>query len=145
MTNKLRTLGMMIVIAGFTMLPSAKADDWNEETAVTLNTSIAIPGQVLQPGHYVFKLADDESDRNIVQIFNEDQSHLIATILAVPAYRTEPTGGTVITFEEQARGSEGIGKWFFAGVCRVEWSLCIGGQNDSGSPTPNSPSRFSAS
>ena len=115
MTNKLRTLGMMIVIAGFTMLPSAKADDWNEETAVTLNTSIAIPGQVLQPGHYVFKLADDESDRNIVQIFNEDQSHLIATILAVPAYRTEPTGETVITFEEQARGSEGIGKWFFAG------------------------------
>ena len=94
MTNKLRTLGMMIVIAGFTMLPSVKADDWNEETEVTLNTSI---------------------DRNIVQIFNEDQSHLIATILAVPAYRTDPTGETVITFEEQARGSEAIGKWFFAG------------------------------
>ena len=115
MTNKLRTLGMMIVIAGFTMLPSVKAEDWNEETAVTLNTSTAIPGNVLQPGHYVFKLADDDADRSIVQIFNEDQSHLIATILAVSAYRSEPTGGPVFTFEEQARGSEAIGKWFFAG------------------------------
>jgi hypothetical protein len=40
----------MIVIAGFTLLPSVKADDWNEETAVTLNTSIAIPSHILQRG-----------------------------------------------------------------------------------------------
>jgi hypothetical protein len=125
----------MIVTTSFMMLPSVKADDWNEETVVTLNASLAIPGHILQPGHYVFKLADDESDRNIVQIFNEDRSHLIATIQTVPAYRTEPTGETVITFEEQPRGSEGIGKWFFAGEQNgVEF--VYRGQNDSGSPTP---------
>jgi hypothetical protein len=115
MTNTLRTFGTMVVFAGLTILPSVKADDWNEETAVTLNTSVAIPGQVLQPGHYVFKLADSQTDRDIVQIFDQDQRHLIATVMALPAYRTEPTGETVITFEERSTGPEAIGKWFFAG------------------------------
>jgi len=42
---------------------------------------MAIPGQVLPPAKYVFKLADNQSDRDIVQIFNEDQSKIITTIL----------------------------------------------------------------
>ena len=112
---KLKTFAMIIAVAGVTMLPSVRADDWNKETVVTLNTSVAVPGQVLAPGQYVFKLADDDSDRNIVQIFNEDQRHLITTLMAVSAQRTEPTGDTVITLVEQSNGHEAIGKWFFAG------------------------------
>ena len=112
---KLKTFAMIIAVAGVTMLPSVRADDWNKETVVTLNTSVAVPGQVLAPGQYVFKLADDDSDRNIVQIFNEDQGHLITTLMAVPTQRTEPTGDTVITLVEKSNGHEAIGKWFFAG------------------------------
>jgi hypothetical protein len=44
----------------------------------------AIPGQVLPPGRYVFKLVDPQSDRPIVQIFTEDQSALIATCSGHP-------------------------------------------------------------
>jgi hypothetical protein len=108
MTYKLRTFGMMIVCAGFTVLPSVKADEWNKETVVTLNTSGALPGQVLPPGEYVFKLADGQSSRNIVQIFNEDRSHVLAAVLVASASRPEPTGDTVITLEERSNGPEAL-------------------------------------
>src|SRR5260221_4618096 len=68
-------------------VPVAKADPWNKKTIVTLNDSLEIPGMVLDPGTYVFQLADSKSNRHIVQIWTEDGQHLITTILAVPAYR----------------------------------------------------------
>jgi len=98
------------------LLASAKADDWNKETNVSLSAPTEIPGQIFPPGNYIFKLADDQANRNIVQIFTQDQRHLIATIQAVPASRLEPTGDAVITSQERPTGRpEAIGRWLFAG------------------------------
>jgi hypothetical protein len=111
-----KALGTIIVLAAITMVPFAKADDWDKETKVTLSAPVAVPGQVLPSGRYVFRLADNDSDRNVVQIFDAEKSHIITTVLAIPAYRLEPTGDTVITFEERPSGNvEAIGTWFFAG------------------------------
>jgi hypothetical protein len=98
-------------------LPSpGKADEWNKKTDVTFNGPVEIPGIVLPAGKYVFKLADSQSDRNIVQIFNADETHLYATILAVPDYRLQPTGKTVVNFEERAAGApEAVQAWFYPG------------------------------
>ena len=116
MTNKLRMLGFMIVLAGCAMFPLAGATEWNKGNTVSFSAPVAIPGQVLPPGRYVFKLADPQSDRPIVQIFTEDQSKLVATIEAIPAYRLEPTGDTLITFEErQSGGAEAVKRWFYPG------------------------------
>jgi hypothetical protein len=42
--------------------------------------------------------------------------HVIATILAVAAYRLEPTDQTAIIFDERAAGSpEAIREWFYPG------------------------------
>lgn len=107
---------MMLVAAGFTTVTVVKADDWDRQTNVTLNTAVAVPGQVLAPGTYIFKLADSNADRNIVQIFSENQKHLIATLLAAPAQRNEVTDDTVITFKEQPNGGpEALAKWFYPG------------------------------
>jgi hypothetical protein len=96
--------------------PRAKADEWNKKTVVTFNEPVEIPGMVLPAGTYVFKLMDSESDRNIVQIFNKDENHLYATILAIPDDRLKPTGKTVINFEERPAGSpEAIHSWFYPG------------------------------
>ena len=116
MSYKFRTSIVALFLAGTAMLPLVKADEWNKETKMTFSAPVAVPGQVLQPGSYVFKLADSQSDRHIVQIFTEDERQLITTILAIPASRLEPTGETVITFQERPNGSpEAIGRWFFAG------------------------------
>jgi hypothetical protein len=88
---------MTAVVASVTLLQAIKADDWDRQTSVTLNTAVAIPGHVLAPGRYIFKLAANNSDRNIVQILNEDQSHIIAAVLTASARRPDSTNDTVIT------------------------------------------------
>ena len=44
----------------------ANADQWNKKTYVTLSQSIEVPGAILPPGKYVFKLLDSQSNRHIV-------------------------------------------------------------------------------
>ena len=57
-----------------------KADDWNKMTVVTFRESVEIPGQVLPAGTYVFKLFDSQANRNLVQVWNADETHLIAIL-----------------------------------------------------------------
>ena len=98
------------------LAPAAHADQWNHETRVTFSQPVEIPSMVLPPGTYVFKLLDSQTDRNIVQIFNEDKNQVHATILAIPNYRLQPTGKTVIMFEEREAGApSAIRAWFYPG------------------------------
>ena len=98
---------------------AASAQPRNKKTTVTFSGPVEIPGvgaQVLPAGTYVFRLLDSMSDRNIVQIFNKDQSHVYATILAIPNYRLKATDKTVITFAERAAGEpQAIRAWFYPG------------------------------
>jgi hypothetical protein len=116
----MNSVKMMVAFASIgmlaTILPHAKADEWNQKTIFTFSGPVEIPGQVLNAGTYVFKLADSMSDRNIVQVFNKDENHLYGTFLAIPDYRLKPRGKPVITFEERAAGSpEAVRAWFYPG------------------------------
>ncbi len=100
----------------------ALADEHDEKTVVTFSAPVEIPGVhlkgwgVLPAGTYVFKLVDSQSDRNIVQIFNADETMVYATILAIPNYRLKATGKTVITFRERPAGQpEALRAWFYPG------------------------------
>jgi LPXTG-motif cell wall-anchored protein len=107
-----------VVCAGLlaAMVPQAKADAWNQKTTFTFSGPVEIPGKVLSPGTYVFKLADSQSDRNIVQVFNQNENHLFGTYLAIPDYRLQPTGKPVITFQERAAGAPpAVRAWFYPG------------------------------
>jgi hypothetical protein len=111
---KTLALGFGLVMASAPFLTSAKADEWDKETKMTFDNPVEVPGRVLLPGSYVFKLADSATDRQIVEIFN-DNDHLVTTVLAVPDYRTEPSK-TVLTFNEARNGSpESIHEWFYPG------------------------------
>lgn len=100
-------------------LPSVKADEWNKKTQITFSQAVEIPGvgvHMLPAGTYIFKLFDSPSNRHIVQIFNEDETKLLATILAIPNYRLESTDKTVITFlERTANEPEALRAWFYPG------------------------------
>jgi hypothetical protein len=111
-------LGLM----GVVFSPVAKADEWNNKTVMTFSAPVEIPGVhlkgwgVLPAGTYVFKLLDSASDRHIVQIFNQDETMVYATILAIPDYRLHATGKTVVTFSERPAGQpEALRAWFFPG------------------------------
>src|SRR5579864_3513078 len=101
------------------MIAPAIADEWNKETKIEFSAPVEVPGKVLDAGKYVFKLADSESDRNIVQIFSEDASgdqKLVTTVLAIPAYRTATPDEPIIKFQERGSGSpEAVQSWFYPG------------------------------
>jgi hypothetical protein len=109
-------------LIGLAFSPGVKADEWNKKTVVTFSGPVETPGvhiqgwAVLPAGTYVFRLLDSPSDRHIVQIFNQDESVIYATALAIPNYRLRATGKTVITFRERPVGEpEALRAWFYPG------------------------------
>jgi LPXTG-motif cell wall-anchored protein len=105
----------MGLAAGIATSP-ARADMWDKKTILTVNQPIQITDTVLEPGQYVLKLLDSQSDRHIVQIFNSDQTHIINTVLAIPRERLIPAGRTEFTFWETPPGSyRALRTWFYPG------------------------------
>ncbi len=99
-----------------TMSQLARAGEWDQKSVFTFIKSVEVPGQVLEPGTYVFKLMDSASDRNVVQVFNREETHLFGTFLAISDYRLKPANKPIITFEERAPGSpEAVRAWFYPG------------------------------
>jgi LPXTG-motif cell wall-anchored protein len=115
----LRTLAAAVGIlgcAGVVAVHSAKADQWDKKTILTVNEPIQVRDTLLQPGQYVFKLLNSSNDRHIVQIYNSDQTHLVDTVMAIPNYRIEPTGKSRFTFWETPPGSaKALRAWFYPG------------------------------
>jgi hypothetical protein len=106
----------LVLLAAAGLSTPARADQWDKKTIMTISEAIQVPNKVLDPGTYVFKLADSQSDRHIVQIFNQDQSHLVTTILAIPNYRLEPKGKTEFAFWETPAGQpRALRAWFYPG------------------------------
>lgn len=103
-------------LLGMTLVPTLRADAWNQQTKVTFSAPVEVPGTALQAGTYMFKLLGSPTDRNIVQIFNADGTQLEATILAVPDQRLQSTGKTVMDFAERPENSpEALRAWFYPG------------------------------
>ena len=114
--NRLVVAMASVGLLGVALSSSARADEWNKKTVMTVSEPFQVPNQVLPPGTYVIKLLDSPSDRHIVQIFNKDENHLFTTILAIPNYRIQPTGKTVFTFWETPPGQpKALRAWFYPG------------------------------
>jgi hypothetical protein len=113
---KKSALAACVGALGLAVVPATRADVWNKKTILTVNESIQLPNKVLEPGKYVMKLMDSPSNRHIVQVFNEDESQLLTTVLALPNYRLQPTGETRFTFWETVSGEpKPLRSWFYPG------------------------------
>jgi len=107
-----------VFIALSLIIPAAvaHADAWDKKTTVNFSQPVEVPGYVLQPGKYVMKLVNLPADRHVVQFSNERENHVYASAMAIPAYRTEVTDKTVITFHEVPAGQpEAIKNWYYPG------------------------------
>jgi hypothetical protein len=121
MRNAVRLLVVMFCLSVISAwCPGAKADECDKKTILTFSGPVVVAGHRLEAGTYVFKLADTV-DRHVVQIFNQDENHVYATIIAIPDYRVEPADNTVIKFAETADGSSYAGDLPGAGVPIKEW------------------------
>jgi hypothetical protein len=114
--KSIKALGLVWSVVAFCAFSSsAQAYSWDETTYFTFSEPVKVPGTVLPAGTYVFRLADTFTNRDIVQIMNPEQTKIFATVVAVPAYRQQPTTKTVITFaaSQAPSASEAVQAWFY--------------------------------
>jgi hypothetical protein len=113
---QIRVALFSLVLLLMSYVPLSRADEWDKTTKVTFSEPVQIPGKVLPAGTYVFRLHDSTSNRHIVQIYNEDHTQLITTVMAIPNYRLQPTGKTVLTYDERpADQPVALAAWFYPG------------------------------
>jgi hypothetical protein len=121
-SSKMKTFKVIALLCSFALVAMAfavnvQADTFNKKTVITFSEPFEVPGvdaQILPAGTYVFKVLESFGDRNIVQIFNADETHLFTTILAINNLRLKPTEKTVLTFKERGEGQpQAIKAWFY--------------------------------
>ena len=109
--------GILFAVGG--VVSHAYGSEMDEGTMITFAQPVEIPGQVLGPGSYYFVRIDhgNSPDVNLIQIFNSDQTKLLATIQTVTTERRLDTSGkTVLTFAETAKDAPlALRSWFYPG------------------------------
>ena len=118
--NKVAVVGyfatVALLLAFFSVLPAARADQGNQATKVTFSQPVRIPGRVLPAGTYWFILPQNANEREQVRIYNSDQTIFYGTVLTVEAERLQPTDKPAFTFTQRNSDQpEAIVTWFYPG------------------------------
>jgi hypothetical protein len=93
----------------------AQQTNVSERTFLTFSSSFELPGLTLQPGTYVFKLADSPS-RNVVQVWTRDEEKMLGHWTFVQAERTRVSEESVVMFKEMPAGTTpAVQYWYFPG------------------------------
>jgi hypothetical protein len=103
---------LMVVFA-----QTSQAQTWDKKTRITVEKPWSLPGNtVLQPGTYVMRLYDSPSNRQMVEVWNADETKLEARVIGLPAYRLAPSNDTVLNFyERRTEGPAALQQWFHPG------------------------------
>src|SRR5437867_10054037 len=119
MFARMKTLSMVLclVVVCLTLSATAMASDSDKKTIITTNQPLEIPGKVVLPaGKYVMKLVDLPSSRNVVQLFDADETKLYATVMGIPAYSSEtPEKPEIRLYETEKDAPYAIREWFYPG------------------------------
>jgi hypothetical protein len=114
--NLVATACFTAVLSYMTTGAAAQDLNVNKRTYLTFSSAVELPGVTLQPGTYLFRLADSQTNRHIIQVLSRDEKQIYATILAVPAERLEPSDENVVTFRETAAaGPPALHYWYYPG------------------------------
>ena len=97
-------------------VPSLKASEFDKKTIITISQPVAVQGTILPAGQYVLKLQDLGSTRDIVNIFNGDETRLIITLHPLHAFRQEPADKSDFSFYDSPAGQvTALRTWFYPG------------------------------
>ena len=98
------------------LVPSLKASESDKRTIITISQPVAVRGTILPAGRYVLKLPASSSGLNVVYIFNGEETRLITTVLAIPAYRPQPTDTSEFSLYDSPAGQPtALHTWFYPG------------------------------
>ncbi len=94
--------------------PNAKAaDPGNRDSFITFSAPVEIPGMVLTPGTYEFRLVDFDNLGYLVEIRNA-KGQFLTTVYGLPTYRTQVTDNTLVTLTKRAENlPQALKAWYY--------------------------------
>ena len=107
-----RSLAVLVAVA---LASAVRADVAPaRKSTLTITTPLEVPGTVLDPGTYVVKLVDTESNRNIVTFMSADETKVFATAIATPHVAAEDPHHSTFVFYAVPEGSTKVLRTWFA-------------------------------
>lgn len=106
-------LGTSVVMLAAT----AQAQPADKRTYFTFSRPITLPGVTLPAGRYIFRLADAESTRKVIQVTSADGTNKpYAMLFSINNERTEAPKDAEVRFMETARGTpSAVKSWWYPG------------------------------
>jgi len=88
----------------------------DKRTYFTFSRPITLPGITLPAGKYLFRLADSNGSRTVIQVASADGRKSYALLYTIPRQRLESTDDPEVRFMETGRGTPSAVKtWWYPG------------------------------
>jgi hypothetical protein len=105
---------LVVLVHG--MAGTADAFTYDKRTYFTFNQSVALPGVTLPAGTYMFRLADPDTTRRVIQVSDRMGTHHYAMLLTMPADREDASRDSEVRFlETPADAPRALSAWWYVG------------------------------
>ncbi len=103
-----------VLVLALSVSANAQLEDWTRKSVIQLTSRSEVPGMVLEPGTYVFKLLDVDDHRKIVEVLDKDGQKRLTAFTAVLIHRDRPEFDTNVSFYENVtKGPKPLRTWYW--------------------------------
>jgi hypothetical protein len=104
------------LLTSFIAAPAFAQATYDKRTYFTFSGPVTLPGVSLPAGKYLFRIANPETDRKVVQVMSEDEKKAYAMFFTVPSERAQASSDPEVSFIETAAGMpEAVRTWWYPG------------------------------
>jgi hypothetical protein len=116
MLRRVVFLACSVALLACVMETPSTAQTLDKRTLFTFSGPVSMPGVTLPAGKYLFRLANPDSGRNVVQVLNAEGTKPYGMFFAIRAERFEPAPAAEVRFMETAGGMPAaIKTWWYPG------------------------------
>src|SRR5262245_27190840 len=95
---------------------TAQAQPADKQTYFTFSAPVTVPGKTLPAGKYLFRIADVNSSRRVINILSGDGKKSMAMLLSIPNQAAKPPKDPEIRFmETSAKVPPPVKTWWYPG------------------------------
>lgn len=96
--------------------PAVQAQTIDERSVFSFSEPVHIPGKVLEPGRYMFRIADWDTGRRVVQVLSEDMTQVHGLVFTDRVLRANAPATPEVSLGEAPEGEpRSISTWWVAG------------------------------
>jgi hypothetical protein len=106
----------MLAVLTLSIAGRAEAQPADYRTYFTFSAPVTLPGVTLPAGKYIFRLADPDSSRKVINVLSEDGKRSLAMLHTIPnQVMKAPKDAEIRFMETSAKVPPPIKTWWYAG------------------------------